>query len=241
MLVFNFHHVESKFRHPDRKNISITPDGLRQFIRTIRLTGMNIVSLKSALETGDPTLNSSRCVVITFDDGYVNNLEEALPVLEEERCPATVFVLPGRFGGTNEWDQARLPEVERDQLMSLEQLKQLAASPYITLGSHGMLHRRFLELSDDGLRYEMLEAHRILSEEFPDTYLPVLAYPWGEYDDRIVAMMAETPYRYAFTVEPRPWETGDHPFRVPRYSAYDRDGNPAILLAKLLRHKLLFA
>jgi peptidoglycan/xylan/chitin deacetylase (PgdA/CDA1 family) len=241
MLIFNFHHVEAKFRHPERKNISITPEGLRQFIRTIRLAGMNIVSLKSALETVDPTRNSKRCVVITFDDGYLNNLEEALPVLEEERCPATVFVLPGRFGGTNEWDQAQLYEAERDQLLSLEQMKQLAASPYITLGSHGMLHRRFPELSEDGLRYEMLESHRILSEEFPDDYLPVLAYPWGDHDDRVVAMMTDTPYRYAFTVETRPWESTDHRFRVPRYSAFDRDGNPVILLAKLLRHKLLFA
>lgn len=241
MLIFNFHHVESKFRHNDRKIISMTPDGLRQFIRTIRLTGMNVLSLKEALNTSDPTLNSSRCVVITFDDGYLNNLEEALPVLEEERCPATVFVLPGRFGGTNEWDQAHLPEADRDQLMSLAQMKQLAASPYITLGSHGMLHRRFTELSEEGLRYEMLESHRILSEEFPEDYLPVLAYPWGDHDDRVVAVMEQTPYRYAVTVEPRPWESGDHRYRVPRYSAYDRDGNPAILLAKLLRHNLLFA
>jgi len=241
MLIFNFHHVEAKFRHSDRKNISMTPEGLRQFIRTLRLTGMNIISLKEALYTSDPTLNSSRCVVITFDDGYVNNFEQALPVLEQERCHATVFVLPGRFSGTNEWDQGHLPEEERDQLMSLEQMKQLAASPYITLGSHGMLHRHFPELTDDELRYELLESHRILSEEFPDAFIPVLAYPWGDHDDRVVKLMEETPYRYAVTVEPRPWETGEQRFRVPRYSAYDRDGNPAVLLAKLLRHNVLFA
>lgn len=241
MLIFNFHHVESRFRHASRKNISITPIGLSRFIRTLRLVGLNIISMSEALQTSNPTLNSDRCVVLTFDDGYVNNLEQALPVLEKERCPATVFVLPGRFSGTNVWDQGDLPEDERDQLMSFEQMKTLAASPYITLGSHGMLHRRFPELSDAELHYELLESHRILSEQFPEAYLPVMAYPWGDYDERIVDMMAETPYLYGLTVETRPWQASDHRFKVPRYSAYDRDANPAVLLAKLFRHNLLFA
>jgi peptidoglycan/xylan/chitin deacetylase (PgdA/CDA1 family) len=241
MLIFNFHHVEAHFRHASRKMISITPQGLSRFIRTLRLAGMNIISLREAMETTDPTLNSNRCVVLTFDDGYVNNLEQALPVLEKERCPATIFVLPGRFSGTNVWDQSEFPEAERDQLMSLEQMQTLAASPYITLGSHGMLHSHFPELTDEELRDELLESHRILSENFPDDYLPVMAYPWGDYDQRVVDMMAQTPYQYGLTVEPRAWQRGDHRFKVPRYSAYDRDANPAILLAKLLRHKLLFA
>jgi len=241
MLIFNFHHVETNFRHPERKIISITPEGLRQFIRTIRLTGMNIISLREALATVDPVRNSQRCVILTFDDGYVNNYEEALPILEQERCPATVFVLPGRFSGTNEWDQGHLPPAERDQLMSLEQMKAFAASPYITLGSHGMMHRHFPELTDTELMTELLDSHHILSREFPDAYLPVLAYPWGDHDDRVVQLVEQTPYQYAVTVEPRPWQANDHHLRVPRYSAYDRDGNPAILLAKLFRHNLLFA
>jgi peptidoglycan/xylan/chitin deacetylase (PgdA/CDA1 family) len=96
-------------------------------------------------------------------------------------------------------------------------------------------------LTDAELRYELHESHRILSEQFGDNYLPVMAYPWGDYDQRVVDMMAETPYRYGMTVEPKPWETGDPQFEVPRYSAYDRDANPAVLLAKLWKHKLLFA
>ena len=241
MLIFNFHHVEAHFRHPSRQIISITPKGLSRFIRTIRLLGFNIISLREALSTSSPTANSDRCVVLTFDDGYVNNLEEALPVLEQERCPATVFVLPGRFSGTNVWDQGDLPEPERDQLMSIEQMQTLTDSPYITLGSHGMLHRHFPALNDEELRFELHESHRILSDMFPNAYLPVMAYPWGDYDKRVVDMMAETPYAYGMTVETRPWKASDHRFTVPRFSAFDRDGNPAILLAKLLRHKLLFA
>lgn len=241
MLIFNFHHVEKNIRHPERKHITISPQGLSRFIRTLRLTGMHIVSLREVMERENPTANSAKEVLLTFDDGYVNNLTEALPVLEAEQCPATIFVLPGRFAGTNEWDQGDLPEAERDPLMSVEQMTQLAQSPYITLGSHGMRHRDMTTLNDVELHYEIHESHRILSETFPNAYLPVFAYPWGTYSEPVVEFMKTSPYRYAFTVETAQWQDDAHPHLIPRYSAYYRDGNPIIFLAKLCRHKLLFA
>ena len=118
MLIFNFHHVETHIFHPERKHITMSPEGLSRFIRTLRLLGMSIVSVRDVLNSPDPAgPQSNRQVLLTFDDGYVNNLTEALPVLEQEHCPATVFVLPGRFSGTNEWDQGKLPESRRDPLM----------------------------------------------------------------------------------------------------------------------------
>lgn len=241
MLIFNFHHVEKEIRHPDRKHITITPDGLRRCIRTLRAVGLEIVSMRDVLHKKDPAMNSNRQVLLTFDDGYVNNLEQAVPVLEAEGCPATIFVLPGRFAGTNAWDQGALPEAERDQLMSLAHMQQLAqSSSVITFGSHGLLHQNLTTLDEAELHREIHDSHRILSEQLGPAYVPVFAYPWGAHDDRVVAAMETSPYQYSFTVETAPWQSGAHRFRVPRYSAYYRDGNPLIFLAKLARHKVLF-
>lgn len=239
MLIFNFHHVEKQVNHVDRKHITISPQGLSRFIRTLRLLGMKTVSMRDVLATGGPADDSSRHVLLTFDDGYVNNLTEALPVLEAERCPATVFVLPGRFGGTNEWDQAHLPEAQRDPLMTLEQMKALTDSAWVTLGSHGMVHRKVSALSDDEIRYELQESYRILQSELGDRFLPVFAYPWGDYSEHAIALLEESPYRFAFTVENGQWRGGLDRFKIPRYSAFYRDGNPAVLLAKLCRHMLM--
>ncbi len=241
MLVFNFHHVETTIRHPDRKHITITPEGLRQFIRTLRAVGMEIVSMRDVLDMENPGQDSRRQVLITFDDGYVNNFEEAAPVLEAERCPATIFVLPGRFSGTNEWDQGHLPEAERDPLMSLAQMQSLMKSDYITFGSHGMLHRDLTQLADAELDWEIHESYRILSESLGEVFLPVFAYPWGYYSDPVLQAMERSPYRYAFAVKTAQWQADASRFEIPRYSAYYRDGNPVIFLAKLCRHKLLFA
>ena len=44
-------------------------------------------------------------VGITFDDGYVNVLEAALPELKRRGFTASVFIISGRLGGTNDWDE----------------------------------------------------------------------------------------------------------------------------------------
>lgn len=240
MLIFNFHHIEDEILHPSRKHITISTGGFRQFIRTLRLLGFDIISIRDVLENPGLIQAQKRQVMITFDDGYVNNYRFAVPILEEEKCPATIFVLPGRFGGTNAWDQGDLPEAERDQLMTLEQMQELAKSEFITFGSHGMLHRKFPTLNIEELQFELHESYRILSENLGDAFLPVMAYPWGDYSPRVLEQMEHTPYRFAFTVETAPWTPGAPRFEVPRYSVYHRDGNPMILIAKLCRHGLVF-
>lgn len=241
MLIFNLHHVEKEILHSDRKHISMSPQGLRNFIRTLRLMGMRIISMRDVLAHGAAVIQSNRNVLLTFDDGYENNYLEALPVLEAEQCPATIFVLPGRYGGTNEWDQGHLEEVQRDRLMSLAQMKVLAASPMITLGSHGLRHRDLPTLQEDEMRAEILDSYQILSDEFGSNFLPVFAYPWGYYGEREIQALEESPYQYAFAVETRPWQPADNPYAIPRFSAYYRDGNPLVFVAKLARHKLLLA
>lgn len=240
MLIFNLHHVEDRILHPSRRHITISTRGFRRFIRTLRLLGFKIVSLRDVLADLSLLQSRKRLAVLTFDDGYVNNYELAVPILEEEQCPATIFALPGRFGGSNAWDQGDLPEAQRDPLMTLEQMQALAKSPLITFGSHGMLHRKFALLSSEDLQFELHESYRILSESLGEGFLPVLAYPWGEYSGSVLDEMEATPYRFAFTVETAPW-TADAPrFEVPRYSVFFRDGNPIVFSAKLCRHGVLF-
>ena len=61
-------------------------------------------SFAAALADGEPL---SRSVVITFDDGYRDNLLVAKPILEEHGLPATVFVTTGYVGSNRDfwWDE----------------------------------------------------------------------------------------------------------------------------------------
>lgn len=59
----------------------------------------NVLPLREAIERLRTGALCARAVCITFDDGYANNCEVALPILAARRLPATVFVAPGFLNG----------------------------------------------------------------------------------------------------------------------------------------------
>ncbi|MEZ4571150.1 MAG: polysaccharide deacetylase family protein [Thermomicrobiales bacterium] len=67
----------------------------------------SVMSLSDMLAGLDRGMLPERCVAITFDDGYADNLEAAKPILEQFECPATVFVVAGLVGSQQPfwWDE----------------------------------------------------------------------------------------------------------------------------------------
>jgi len=239
MFIINFHHVEPTPRWKSRQHITITPQGLSRVIRTLRWMGFEIVCMRDVLAKGGPEAFGRNTALLTFDDGYENFYQHAAPVLESLQCPGTVFVLAHRFGGTNDWDQGDLPKDQRDRLMTVEQMKVLSHSPYITMGSHGLLHQHYDQLDLQTLNEEIHLSHAILSKTLGNAYVPVLAYPWGDYSAQVVAQMEQSPYKFAVTTQKGRWESSASPFEVPRYSVYHRDGQIPVFLSKLLRNGIV--
>lgn len=112
-----------------------------------------------------------KTVLITFDDAYVNNLNYALPILQQHRLRATLFVPTAYIGGCNEWDGCTEP------LMSLDQLRSLPAET-IEIGLHSHRHQHFARLLTAEIQQDLIENIRVLTENgLP--FVPALAYPYG--------------------------------------------------------------
>lgn len=109
-------------------HLEITPDFLDRQLASIRAQGIDVVDLDEALARLAGPQTGARFVVLTLDDGYRDNLENALPVLARHRAPFTVFVATGfPDRDANPW------------WMTLEAA--IAASPKVTwtVGDHLML------------------------------------------------------------------------------------------------------
>jgi peptidoglycan/xylan/chitin deacetylase (PgdA/CDA1 family) len=90
-VIFMLHSVvddpESYLREPIRCTVRV----LELLLRHLRARRIDIVSLDDALRRfSDP--NAPRFAVLTFDDGYRDNLTRALPMLERYAAPATIYV-----------------------------------------------------------------------------------------------------------------------------------------------------
>jgi len=124
-------------------------------------------------------------VSITFDDGFANFAEHAVPLLERLSLPATVFVIAGYCGGRNNWP-TQPPGFPELPLMSWSALRDLPA--LISLGAHTMTHPDLRVLDDRQLREEILNS-RTEIEQRTGRRVESFAYPYGATDARVSALV----------------------------------------------------
>ncbi|MET7438974.1 polysaccharide deacetylase family protein [Streptomyces sp. NPDC005568] len=163
---------------------------------------------------------------LTFDDGYADFVEHALPVLRRHGCGATLFVLPGRLDGENAWD----PLGPRKPLLGKQGIRVAAATEGIEIGSHGLTHVDLTTADDAVLRAEVAESRAALAELI-GADIDGFCYPYGTVDQRAVDAVRAAGYRYACAIDPGPL-TG--PFALPRVHVGQND--TAVRL--LLKHRL---
>ena len=100
--IFMFHRIAPDVSVHLDEDLSVSAGFLEAWLASLRRAGVQVISLDDAVRRIlDPGISPSRrrFVVITFDDGYLDNLEQALPVLERFEAPFTVYVTTGLVEG----------------------------------------------------------------------------------------------------------------------------------------------
>jgi peptidoglycan/xylan/chitin deacetylase (PgdA/CDA1 family) len=148
--------------------ISTPPSQFQRQMEFLASSGIPVLPL-------DQALDCPGSVAITFDDGFRNILDEALPALERHRFPATIFVVSGYCGRRNNWpgQGAGTPSLP---LMSWPELAGLPA--LISVGAHTATHPNLMLLPASECEREMSECQTRIEQSLGR---PVrwLAYPYG--------------------------------------------------------------
>jgi peptidoglycan/xylan/chitin deacetylase (PgdA/CDA1 family) len=101
VAILGYHRVHTA--SPDPLELSVHPDRFEAQLAVIKRLARP-TSLTDAIAALEQGIVLPRAVVMTFDDGYVDNLHTVLPLLERYEVPATVFVTSGNRGGEFWWD-----------------------------------------------------------------------------------------------------------------------------------------
>src|SRR5712671_4403481 len=160
LKILNYHNIATPPSDIPLSKLYVDPQRFEQQCRLLQRLGLRGVTLSeglAALERGE----SDRCVVLTFDDGYADNLIHAAPILKSFGFRATCYVVSGLIGSHNVWDEAlhtaRKPLMNRDQLQSW-----IAAGHEI--GSHTVTHAHLHLLSRDAAMQEIGESRTQLQK-----------------------------------------------------------------------------
>ena len=122
-------------------------------------------------------------VRISFDDGNVSDIEQALPALHERGLRGTFFVVAGRLGTPHFLDEG--------------DVRSLGAAG-MEIGCHGMRHRPWRGLDERALHEELVEGKAIL-ESVAGRPVTRAACPFGSYDRRVLGTLRRSGYHHVYT------------------------------------------
>ena len=215
----------------DPFGITVTPDRLERQLAWLARRGLRGVSVRELLDA------PSRCrlVGLTFDDGYADFLDHALPALLRHGFTATVYLVADRLGGANEWDWDIGGPVK--QLMDRDGVLACARAG-MEIGAHGMRHVSHTKADEDTVAREITASRDVLTDLL-GTPIAGYCYAYGHHDARAVELVRKAGYDYACAVGRSAW-TGR--YALPRSHISETDTWPRLLakhgLANLRRRQL---
>jgi peptidoglycan/xylan/chitin deacetylase (PgdA/CDA1 family) len=178
------------------RSLVVTPQAFARQMRLMKALGYRGLGMRSLL----PYLRgekSGKVFGITFDDGYANNLEHALPVLQQTGFEATCYFVSHMLGQTNSWDADK--GVSSKPLMNEAQLRQWADAGQ-EVGSHGALHLNYAQSSDDEVKADLLRSRERLQDLSGQT-VSHFCYPFGAFAPQHMAMVQAAGYDTATTTQ----------------------------------------
>lgn len=193
IIVLNYHKIDNM-----NISLSVRPEDFEQQMKFLVEHNFHTITpqeMYAALVEGAQLPENP--VLITLDDGYLDNYTNAYPILKKYGLKATIFVITGFMDrgqpGYFTWGQAA----------------EMEASGLINIESHTVTHSSLTDLSEEQLQRE-IKISKADIERRLGKQVDFLAYPTGTYNLHIAAIVKEAGYKGAFTV---------------RYGNVDQDSN----------------
>lgn len=182
-------------------DLTVQPDTFEREISALARDGYHSVSqrqLFDALYRGG-TL-PPKPVLISVDDGYVDDVTQVLPVLERAHMVATFYVVTGRLHEAG--------------FLSAAEIRQLDAAG-MDVGAHTRSHAVLPELGASALESEVAGSRSDL-EQVLGHPIYWFAYPFGEFTQRVVEAVRSAGFLLAVTTRPGTHESSSQALTMPR-------------------------
>ena len=124
-----------------------------------------------------------KTVVMSFDDGYLDNYTEVFPIIKQYNVKITIFMITNYINGAD--------------YLSEDMIREMSSSGLVSFQSHTCSHPNLTTISEDSMRYEFSTSNQML-EYLTGRPVTALCYPTGAYN-AAVASVATGYYKFAYT------------------------------------------
>ena len=176
------------------RGLIVAPASFKLQMALLKLMGYRGLSMRD-LEPYLAGKMHGKVVGITFDDGFLNNLENALPVLKQFGFTSTCYAVSNAFGGTNAWDLSL--GIAQKPLMSKANWTQWLDAG-MEVGSHTRNHANLKSLSLPQAQAE-IEGSKQDLEATLKCEVRHFCYPYGWFTKEHVSLVKDAGYTSATT------------------------------------------
>jgi peptidoglycan/xylan/chitin deacetylase (PgdA/CDA1 family) len=214
------------------RSLYVSPAAFARQMRLLKLLGYQGLSMSDLMPylTGE---KRGKVVGITFDDGFLNNLTHALPVLQQHGFSSTCYVVSQRLGQSNVWDHAQ--GVAQTPLMNHLQLSQWQSGGQ-EIGVHTRHHVHLTECHDALAEEEILLSKTEL-ERSSEHALEHFCYPYGQYAAKHVDMVRAAGFKSATLTQRGRCHAGCDLMQLPRVPVLRSSTLPVFWLKLATRYE----
>jgi len=159
IIGLSYHRFEQKYKNDPRPNMAIVPETFIAQLECLMKIG-RFISLDDIYEDYSEGIK----FVLSFDDGYADNHDILLPVLERLQIPASIFAVANYVNGELQFLPHDAQSGHWPDALTPAQLKALSAHELISIGAHTLNHPILSELSPEEQRTEIIESKKALEE-----------------------------------------------------------------------------
>lgn len=197
--------------------LTVTPENLSMDLVELRQNGYKTISLDTFEDylQGKEIQLPLKPILITFDDSYQDNYDNAFPILKQNNDIATFFIITGFI------------DKDSDRLTSQE-IEEMYKSG-MDFGSHTVSHADLSKENQDFVWNELFFSKQML-EKTLGIQIDAIAYPGGRYNSETTRIAMGLGYNRGFTVELGVCKQETPPFVIPRIPifSYTKDVLDAI-------------
>lgn len=210
--ILMYHHVSSVSEATPLKSLFVSPRVFDLQMKVLSFFGYQGKSMRELLPYLDGK-KEGKVFGITFDDGYKDVLENALPILNKYGFSSTCYVVSDEVGNYNRWDEGYK---DRHNLMDIPDLNTWLNSGQ-DIGVHTATHVSLLNLQESRYTEEILNPKTKLENFFPGRQFQDFCYPYGDFTPNVVNFIEQSrAYKTATTTVRGVAKAGDNALLLSR-------------------------
>lgn len=179
---------------------AVSKEAFEEQIGFLNHEGYQFLSLSQAIEIMDGKRQAPQHgILITFDDGYADNIQSGLPILSKYNAPAALFVISAYIGQSNRWNPKACYDADHATWQDLRTWLRAGNE----IGGHSHNHLCMTRLNSDEIRQTVHLNKEIIENEL-SIMLDAFSYPYGLYNTTVKEIVSES-YKLAFSDTAGSW------------------------------------